>query len=105
MVYNPGMGSGLELWGLIVLPLALLATAMVVLKAESPISEGIAYLTGALSCVIAVNYVFQYLPLDSGPFTPATGVYVTLVGGIIVLFSVGRRLVTDRSSEQEKSIQ
>ena len=85
LVYLPGMRSGLELWGLVTLPLTVLAAFVLLWSGPRTTLTltGVAIVSAALALTNLTTYGF------TGMFVPGPGVYLTLTGGVLLLVAAG----------------
>ncbi|MFC4449871.1 hypothetical protein [Halorussus aquaticus] len=87
-VYLPGMNTGLDLWGLVIVPLAVAAVALL-WRPSRRASRVATAAAGGVACLLALVELSAYPRLDASPFAPAVGVYVTLAGGVVALAASG----------------
>ena len=85
LVWLPGIDSGLDLWGLIILPLAVITAVILLWRPNHQLGQYVSLLTGGVAFLLAVVDLSQYPSVDATPFAPAIGVYLTLLGGILVI--------------------
>ncbi|OIB57902.1 hypothetical protein [Natrialba sp. SSL1] len=85
LTYISGMGSGLETYGFLVVPLVLVAFAGTVLEFPA-ISTG-AFRASVGGALVALSLWFGWWTGYgvSGPLTVGSGVYVTVGGGLVLL--------------------
>ena len=93
LVWFPGMDSGLDLWGLFILPLAVIAGVVILWKPNQQVAPYVAVFVGTVAGVITVAELSSYPSLDASPFAPAIGVFLTLLGSCIVVVASGFQLL------------
>lgn len=83
-VYIGGMDSGLETWGALLLPLAVLAALVVLARPDWRARFLLAAGVGGFGVAIAFYQLLSYPPL-TGAFRAGVGVYVVAVGSVLAL--------------------
>lgn len=101
LIWLPGMDSGLDLWGLIILPLAVIAGVVIVWQPNRQEAPYFVFLVGTLAGVITVAELSSYPSLNASPFAPAIGVFLTLIGSCIVVVASGLQVYSKPTRHSE----
>ncbi len=89
LVKIAGMGSGTETYGLVTLVLAVIAALGILIEIRWISSEAFRTVVGTVSVVLSSGFFFTQYGV-TGMFIAGTGMYLTLIGGIVLLMGSGK---------------
>lgn len=88
------MTTGLELWGLVLLPAAVVGGIGLLREVDMIGSHLYQLCIGSLSVAIALNYLYQYPPyIDNVGTNVGIGIFVVLAGAMVLVVTAGGRIL------------